>query len=226
MPSDTGAPQTRIDSGPSGAAESADAEFSFSSDEARSSFECRLDGGTFEPCRSPTGYAALPNGQHTFEARAIDSFGNVDLTPASWSWTVGSAASTGSPEASTGSAPPLMPLADVTPPTVQLGGRKRQRARRTIGVIVRTTTDDVWAAASGRVRIVGSTKAYALKGVRERFIARGGARMLKLRLSKKALRMVRRALRHRRTVKARLIIDVRDVAGNVAVTKRTVALTL
>jgi len=109
VPSDTGAPQTSIDSGPSSATESADAEFTFSSDEARSSFECRLDGGSFEPCRSPIGFAALPHGHHTFEARAIDSFGNADPTPASRSWTIGSAApeaSTGSPGASAGPPPP------------------------------------------------------------------------------------------------------------------------
>jgi hypothetical protein len=219
---DIGAPQTTIDSGPSGATESAGADFTFSSSEARSSFECRLDGGTFEPCRSPRGYTELPYGQHTFEVRAIDSFGNADSTPAARSWTVGTAA----PEASTGSAPALMPLADVTPPVVRLGGKRRQLARRTIGVIVRATSEDVWSTVSGTVRIAGSRKAYALKSVRERFIVRGGASTFNLSLSKKALRAIRRALRSHRSVTARVTMDARDAAGNITATKRTIALIL
>ncbi|MCL4830278.1 MAG: tandem-95 repeat protein [Caldilinea sp.] len=51
-------------------------------------FECQLDGGVFEPCFSPWRYDGLSKGAHHFRVRAIDAAGNVDLTPASYSWTV------------------------------------------------------------------------------------------------------------------------------------------
>lgn len=62
--------------------------FEFSSNEEPSTFECNLDGGGFVPCTSPYTTAALLNGEHTFEVRAVDAFLNTDLSPASESWTV------------------------------------------------------------------------------------------------------------------------------------------
>jgi hypothetical protein len=52
------------------------------------SFECSLDGAAFSGCISAASYSGLDNGGHTFAVRAIDVLGNVDATPASWSWTV------------------------------------------------------------------------------------------------------------------------------------------
>lgn len=87
-PPDTTAPETTIDSGPSGTVNSSTATFAFSASESGSTFECRLDGGAWIACTSPKQYTGLPNGSHTFEARATDSAGNVDLTPASRTWTI------------------------------------------------------------------------------------------------------------------------------------------
>jgi hypothetical protein len=58
------------------------ARLTFSSNEAGARFECRLDGGAFDVCASPTDYSGLGDGSHTFTARAIDLAGNVDPTPA------------------------------------------------------------------------------------------------------------------------------------------------
>lgn len=55
-------------------------------------FACQLDGGDFIPCTSPQAYSDLSKGPHTFQVRAIDAQGNVDLTPASFSWTVNASA--------------------------------------------------------------------------------------------------------------------------------------
>jgi thermitase len=87
-PPDTTAPQTTIDSGPSGTVNSGTATFTFSASESGSTFECRLDGGVWVACTSPKQYTGLPNGSHTFEVRATDSASNVDLTPASRTWTI------------------------------------------------------------------------------------------------------------------------------------------
>ena len=87
-PPDTTAPQTAIDSGPSGASTSSDATFTFSADEPGAVFACRLDGGDWAGCSSPTTYTGLTDGTHTFEVRATDAAGNVDDTPAIRSWSV------------------------------------------------------------------------------------------------------------------------------------------
>ena len=51
-------------------------------------FECSLDGAAFAPCASPTDYSALAIGSHTFQVRALDAAGNVDPSPASFTWTI------------------------------------------------------------------------------------------------------------------------------------------
>ena len=45
-------------------------------------FLCRLDARPFASCTSPVTYRRLKRGRHTFQVRAIDSFGNVELAPA------------------------------------------------------------------------------------------------------------------------------------------------
>src|SRR6185295_18498953 len=85
---DTLAPNTTIDSGPSGPTASTSASFAFSSDEPGSTFECKLDAGSFASCSSPQNYSSLSQGAHTFTVRAIDAAGNQDASPATRSWTV------------------------------------------------------------------------------------------------------------------------------------------
>ena len=84
---DTTAPDTTIDSGPTGTVSSDSASFTFSS-EAGAGFECELDGGGFSACTSPKAYSGLSEGPHTFRVRARDAAGNVDPTPAARTWTV------------------------------------------------------------------------------------------------------------------------------------------
>jgi len=85
---DTTAPETTIDSGPSGTVNSSSATFTFSASEPGSTFECRLDGASFSACSSPKTYSGLADGSHTFEARAKDPAGNVDPSPAGRTWAV------------------------------------------------------------------------------------------------------------------------------------------
>jgi hypothetical protein len=80
-------PDTAIDTSPPDPS-SPDVSFTFSSSEGGSSFECSLDGSAFSACTSPQAYTGLASGAHTFAVRAIDPAGNVDSTPASFSWTV------------------------------------------------------------------------------------------------------------------------------------------
>ena len=90
---DTAAPDTTITSGPTGTTNVASPSFAFTSSEAGSTFECKLDGpgaatGTYATCTSPRAYVALADGAYTFSVRATDGAGNVDATPATRSFTV------------------------------------------------------------------------------------------------------------------------------------------
>ncbi len=79
---DASPPNTTITAGPSGTTGQMMPTFQFASSEPGSSFQCRLDGGSFSTCSSPLTTAALPPGSHVFEVRAIDQAGNTDPTPA------------------------------------------------------------------------------------------------------------------------------------------------
>ena len=51
-------------------------------------FECKLDAGAWADCTTPRTYAGLGAGQHNFQVRAIDSWGNADPEPAAMTWTI------------------------------------------------------------------------------------------------------------------------------------------
>jgi hypothetical protein len=89
-PSSTDAtpPQTTISDGPSGSTAATTASFSFASSEGGSSFQCRLDSGSWTACSSPQSYGGLAAGSHRFEVRAVDLAGNADPTPATRTWRI------------------------------------------------------------------------------------------------------------------------------------------
>jgi hypothetical protein len=45
-------------------------------------FQCKLDAKPYAPCTSPVTYRKLKSGRHTFSARAVNSAGVADSTPA------------------------------------------------------------------------------------------------------------------------------------------------
>src|SRR4029078_9649550 len=85
---DLTAPNTTIDSTPSSPSNDTTPTFDFSSSEAGSSFECRIDSGSWSSCSSPDTTGALGAAMHTFDVRATDVAGNTDGTPASFTWTI------------------------------------------------------------------------------------------------------------------------------------------
>lgn len=61
--------------------------FRFRSSSAGASFQCKLDGGAFRPCRSPFTTKSLSLGRHTLEVRAVAG-GTPDPTPATYAFKV------------------------------------------------------------------------------------------------------------------------------------------
>ena len=102
---DVNAPDTEIHAAPPSLAGSRTASFEFTASKAGTQFQCRLDGGDFSPCTSPQQFGNLPEGTHTFEVRAFDSNGNVDGSPAMYTWTIDVTAPAPRITAASGSAP-------------------------------------------------------------------------------------------------------------------------
>ncbi|MDX6411688.1 MAG: large repetitive protein, partial [Gaiellaceae bacterium] len=94
---DTVAPDTSIASHPNDPSGSSSGSFTFNgSDPSPSSggihFECSVDGGAFAACASPKSVSGLADGSRNFRVRAVDAVGNTDATPASYTWSVDTAA--------------------------------------------------------------------------------------------------------------------------------------
>src|SRR5439155_11589212 len=85
---DTTAPDTSITASPTHPSSQTGPSFSVTATEGGSSFQCRLDGGSWGACTSPKSYAGLAEGSHTFQVEATDAAGNTDGSPASYTWTV------------------------------------------------------------------------------------------------------------------------------------------
>ena len=85
---DNAPPNTSITAQPNDPTNATAASFSFTSSEGGSTFECRLDGGSWTSCTSPKSYTGLTQGSRTFDVRATDGAGNTDASPASFTWTI------------------------------------------------------------------------------------------------------------------------------------------
>jgi len=87
---DTTRPETSITRGPANPTNSTSATFVYSASESGCEFSYRLDGGVWSVYSSTTttSYAGLPEASHTFEVTARDRAGNVDSSPATYTWVI------------------------------------------------------------------------------------------------------------------------------------------
>lgn len=208
LAADTSPPDTTITAGPAGATNDSTPSFSFSSNEAGATFECKLDFGGFVPCSSPR-VLALADGVHSFQVRARDNADNLDPSPAVRVFTIAT----------------TRPARDTAAPLARLSGRRTQKLGRSVAVTVTCQNEACRAAGTAsttNVPVVKS-KRFALRRT-TRSIRSGGRATLRLRLSAKARRAIRRALRNRRRVSVRVRVTVSDAAGNSRVLRRTVRL--
>lgn len=149
-PADTTAPETNIVSGPDASTTATEASFTFISSEDGSTFACRLDSGSWQPCSSPDVYFSVMVGAHQFSVRATDAAGNVDLTPASRDWTVSA---------------PLPPPTDITAPETSISSGPESSTTAT-GASFTFTASEVGSSFackldSGSWSACASPKAYS-----------------------------------------------------------------
>ncbi|MDX5437778.1 MAG: Ig-like domain-containing protein, partial [Pontibacter sp.] len=85
---DTQAPETTIASKPAAISNKNTAAFSFTSNESKVQFQVSMDGAAFVTAATPYTHSSLADGEHTLQVRAIDQAGNIDPTPATYTWTI------------------------------------------------------------------------------------------------------------------------------------------
>jgi hypothetical protein len=222
---DTTNPETSITTGPPVASQSASATFEFASNEPGSAFACKLDTAGWAACTAPLGYAGLAAGPHAFAVRATDSAGNVDESPAAWSWTI--TQSTQPMLSEIGGSGPAIHVAapDTTGPAVQVVVRKAQHVRRrALSLEVTCPVEPCTVTAEGRIAMAGTTATLRL-GRRSAHIGAGVAKRIELSISRRTIARARRALRSGARVGARITLVAKDPTGNASTVRRTVGLT-
>jgi hypothetical protein len=85
---DTTAPDTTITGQPAALSNSASGTFAFTSPDGAVTYQCKVDSGAWGHCNFAYSFSNLADGSHTFSVRGIDQSGNMDLTPATYTWII------------------------------------------------------------------------------------------------------------------------------------------
>jgi glucose/arabinose dehydrogenase len=124
------------------------------------------------------------------------------------------------------SGPITAPAKDTTAPSLSLRRRRRQRVLRTHSISVGAVSNELSSftatATVGVARRASATLRF--KRATRRNVAAGKRVTLKLRLSKRTLRSLRRAMRHHRSRLAHVTVTARDSSGNARSRRLTVRL--
>jgi hypothetical protein len=112
---------------------------------------------------------------------------------------------------------------DGTRPALKLGGKRTQRVRRFLVIVVGCPREPCLGSATGTFRLRGHGRRYRIRS--RVFAVRAGHRArVRLRLSRGTRAALRRALRARRRIRVRVAVVVHDAAGNRSRGRRTVKL--
>jgi CSLREA domain-containing protein len=122
---DTIAPNTVIDSAPSGTTGDNTPTLTFHTDDANgAAFACTVDSASAAPCTSPATFGALADGPHTISLLATDPAGNVEASPQTASFTV----DTSTPVVSTPTPATVAPV----PPATKRKCKKKKKHSATV----------------------------------------------------------------------------------------------
>ncbi len=207
---DTTGPETFITDGPLSTSATT-ARLEYSASEPGSTFVCWLDSGPWGACSSPSSYSGLSVGDHRFSVSATNPAGNIDLSPATWSWSVLASSSTASPPAAASNlsaAPQATTLLDSNPPVLGMNVKRRKRL-----IVVEATCPSEPCTATATGRISRASRVFKLHPVSAR-ITTGATAKLQLRFPKRALRL-------RGRMGVRVVLTAKDSAGNNAVVRRS-----
>lgn len=81
-------PDTTIDSSPASLTNDTTGTFEFSSSASPSTFQCKLDSGSYSGCTSPFTTSSLSDGSHTFYVKSLNANSQADPSPASYDWII------------------------------------------------------------------------------------------------------------------------------------------
>jgi RTX calcium-binding nonapeptide repeat (4 copies) len=108
--------------------------------------------------------------------------------------------------------PPGVVADDTTPPVVRAGGPVRQRLRRGRVHLLATSSEVGFLAGSGSLDVAGVS--LPIQAQRKRVTVAGGGARLAIRLTRRHIRMCRRALARGRRASIRMFAVGTDLAGN------------
>jgi hypothetical protein len=121
-----------------------------------------------------------------------------------------------------GDCPVAPQVRDTHAPTATLGGPRTQDvvAKRRVVVYV-SSNEAARLSASGAISLPGASRVLKLRSAVKSVAAQTRTR-LELKLGRKAVSRIRRALRRGAKLRARVTVTVRDAAGNAASARRTI----
>ncbi|HEX6460054.1 MAG TPA: PQQ-dependent sugar dehydrogenase [Thermoleophilaceae bacterium] len=126
----------------------------------------------------------------------------------------GNAATTQTCYGSPGGPTPPPAATDKTPPTLSLRWHRHQRVLRTRSIKVAVKVNEASTlTGTGTIRTGGKAAVIRFKRARRKVVP-GHRVTLKLRLTKRGFRSLRRAMSHRRTRIAHVTVTAKDAAGN------------
>jgi hypothetical protein len=116
-------PVTDITSHPNSTTNATSATFVFSANK-ESTFQCKLDTGSYTSCTSPQTYISLGEGSHTFTVQATDTLSHTEPSPSSYTWNI-----------------------DLTPPVLSDGSPSGTLAVNTTSTTLQLTTNETATCA-------------------------------------------------------------------------------